>query len=1430
VALRDLLLISLAVSVLLWLGATTSGFDDAYDWLRGRYRGYVGEILVGLVLVSVGLALFSFLQWRSARRETAGRERAETRFRALVENMPAVTYTADPREPAGTMAALYVSPQVESILGFTVEQWRAAPSLWIERIHPDDRDRVVEAIARSGRSGEPLGIEYRHVKPDGSAIWVRQEAVVVERDAGGRPVLVQGLIADVTERKVAEEQVAQAEARYRTLVERVPAVTYTWDTTYKSGEAPAPYISPQVRQLLGYGQDEFGDPMLWSRLVHPDDYERVMAEWDSSERDGVAFRSEYRMFTREQRIVWIRDEAVPVGDDGHGHPLYQGVMFDITERRAAEEKLREAEHRYRSLVEQMPVVTYLDDRRSDPSQRYIAPGIEALLGYPHDAWISDPHLWERLLHPDDRERVLAETRESELEGRSRSIEYRMVGRGGQVVWVHDDARIVGTGPTPERSVWQGLWVDVTARKEAELRLRDAEETYRTLVEQLPVVVYQDAVDDSSTALYVSPRYEDMFGYPPEARLSDPEFWIDHLHPDDRGWVIEESKRTNASGEPFSVEYRFIGRGGRIVWVRDEAVLLRNPDGTPRHWQGVLIDITEAKLAAETLLKRDAVLEAARFAAERFLRSDDWGAALPEVLERLGRTSGASRVYVFENETLEDGTPGMRPRHVWLGSGAQALGEMPSERVAYADGFRRWQAALSSGRTIQGLTRDLPAGERTGSLSEGVRSRVLVPVFVGEGWWGFLGLDDCELEREWPAPEVEALRTAADTLGAAIGRARAEGLRTEAELRYRTLVETIPAVTYIQGVGPGAGVTYVSPQLQALIGYSPAEWSLPDRPSWQETIHPDDLARATAADEHSERTGEPFVAEYRQRHKDGRWVWVHDEAVLVRDEAGVPLYWQGIRSDITAQKAAEHDLLAAEQRYRSLVESMPAVTYVHALDERSTCLYVSPQIEAIFGYTPQAWTSEPGVWEDALHPDDRARVLEALERHDRHGEPFDVEYRFRTKDGRWAWVSDHATVVPDEDGAVGVSQGVMLDITERRQTEEQLREAEARYRAIVEHVPAAIYVDQPDGTMKTFYVSPQIEEILGVPAQRYIDEPNLWLDLMAPEFREEMRSSYLEAIEAHRNWQGEYRIVTPDGREVWVHDETTFVSDDGGTPSFLQGVMYDVTERKLAEQALQHSERREREAAERLRALDEMKNTFLAAVSHELRSPLTSILGLSLTLEHQKLSVADRRDLTRRVAQNARKLDRLLKDLLDIDRLSRGNVTPQLRSTDVGELVRGTVESLELGDRRVAVETEPVRVPIDAPKVERIVENLVMNAVRHTGPEVSVTVRVWSGGGGAFLAVEDDGPGVPADLETAIFEPFRQGPTASSHSPGTGIGLSLVAMFTELHGGRAWVEEREGGGASFRVFLPGRSPGPLGGRNGRPARRRRSSTVDPVKAG
>jgi PAS domain S-box-containing protein len=368
----------------------------------------------------------------------------------------------------------------------------------------------------------------------------------------------------------------------------------------------------------------------------------------------------------------------------------------------------------------------------------------------------------------------------------------------------------------------------------------------------------------------------------------------------------------------------------------------------------------------------------------------------------------------------------------------------------------------------------------------------------------------------------------------------------------------------------------------------------------------------------------------------------------------------------------------------------------------------------------------------------------------------------------------------------------------------------RYRVLSEQIPAALYseVHTPGGAV--VHESPQYQKLFGYTPEE-ATQPDFWKSLVHPDDREWVLAENERVDRTGDPWSVEYRVLTKDGRVVWVRDHAVLVRGQPGEPDYWQGFYIDITEQKQAEEALRQALERERQALERerqaareLRALDDMKNTFLEAVSHELRTPLATVIGIALTLQRSRssLTAEDTADLVDRLVANAGKLDRLLADLLDLDRLSKGIVTPQRSPTDLAALVtRIAQEWRQRSGRQLEVLVEPVVAWVDAAKVERVVENLLANAGRHTIPGTPVWVRVARRDEGVLLAVEDAGGGVPRELRATLFEPFRRGPGASSHAPGVGIGLSLVARFAELHGGRAWAQDRPGGGASFQVLLP-----------------------------
>jgi PAS domain S-box-containing protein len=361
-----------------------------------------------------------------------------------------------------------------------------------------------------------------------------------------------------------------------------------------------------------------------------------------------------------------------------------------------------------------------------------------------------------------------------------------------------------------------------------------------------------------------------------------------------------------------------------------------------------------------------------------------------------------------------------------------------------------------------------------------------------------------------------------------------------------------------------------------------------------------------------------------------------------------------------------------------------------------------------------------------------------------------------------------------------------------------KKAESRFRTLVEEIPAIVYSEEFEVGGARQYINRQVEVLFGYTSEE-AGERNFWKTVVHPDDLERVLAEEARCEQTGEPFRMEYRCFTKSGEVKWMRDQCVLVRDETGKPLFWQGVTIDVTDIKRALE-------REQEATQRLLALDQMKNTFLDAVSHELRTPLAAIVGIGLTLEHKadNMAGADRNDLYTRLVANARKLDRLLNDLLDLDRLTHGIVAPKRRPTDVAALAARIADDWGLlNGRRPQVVAEPVTVSLDPGKVERIIENLLANAARHTPPDTPVWVRVQhpAGGDGVLLAVEDAGAGIPAELRDSVFEPFHQGPGAPTHAPGVGIGLTLVARFAELHGGKAWVEERPGGGSSFRVLIP-----------------------------
>ena len=362
-----------------------------------------------------------------------------------------------------------------------------------------------------------------------------------------------------------------------------------------------------AEELFGYTAAEATGRKLEDLVARQEDMRAEAAAYYDQLDRGQRFHAVTRRMRKDGTPVDVDLFAVPVRveDEPTGHLV---IYYDIS-------ALKQAEKRYRDLIEQLPLVTYIDEPAVAPSI-YISPQVEGLLGYSAEEWLGDPDLFVKLLHPDDRERVLADhDRVFAAGGSSWSFEYRLVARDGRTVWLRDDA-VIRKDEEGRPLYVQGFLMDVTKRMEVEEALRKSEERFRAMFEDAPIGVAWGPLEEAASrpisgaagsGLYTRNRaYMDMLGYT-EEELASMHF-TEYTHPDDLPKVLEVYEELIAGRrDRYELAMRYLGKDGRVIWAQVAESALGGEQGTSRFGLTMVQDITERRLAHEALQESEAEL-------------------------------------------------------------------------------------------------------------------------------------------------------------------------------------------------------------------------------------------------------------------------------------------------------------------------------------------------------------------------------------------------------------------------------------------------------------------------------------------------------------------------------------------------------------------------------------------------------------------------------------------------------------------------------------------------------------------------------------------------------------------------------------------------------------------------------------------------------
>lgn len=579
------------------------------------------------------------------------------------------------------------------------------------------------------------------------------------------------------------------------------------------------------------------------------------------------------------------------------------------------------------------------------------------------------------------------------------------------------------------------------------------------------------------------------------------------------------------------------------------------------------------------------------------------------------------------------------------------------------------------------------------------------------------------------------------------------------------------------------------------------------------------------------------AEVQWQKKDGELIDVAVWVAPLPDAHGNINSTMAVIADITERKRILESLKASEEQFRQLAENIRDVFWTIDLHQQQL-LYVSPAYEKIWGRSCASLLGNAQNWLATIHPDDRQSLEDSFSARmnredfaDLSWSEFERTYRIVRPEGTVRWIRDRGFPIKNEQGEVYRIAGIAEDITERKSTEEELRETTQTLQALIQACPLGITVfSLDDGKVKLW--NPAAETIFGWSEYEVLAH---FLPTV-PEDKQEDFLANLESVRQGNQLAGiEVQRQKKGGVPIDINVWAAPLIDAKGNVSCMS-IVADISDRKRTEaerKRLLASEQAARSAAE---TANRLKDEFLAVLSHELRTPMNAILGWTHLLRTRKFEAAAIERALETIDRNSKSLSQLIEDVLDVSKVVRGKLQLNIRPVELDAVIEAAIETLQPTAQLKEIQIESwlddsVGLVLgDGNRLQQVVWNLLSNAVKFTpkGGRVEVHLSAVHGElapanlpagfiqeevSGVAPSVEtthyvqiqvrDTGKGIAPEFLPHVFERFRQENSSTTRTyGGLGLGLAIVRHLVELHGGTVWVDSLgEGKGASFSVLLP-----------------------------